>query len=200
MTADVPRDSVRRMRRLLLVVSVAAWALSSTAYEAAATVRAEFADGDLSVTGDGDGNTITVGCANGNVRVNGGPPTGGQVGCSAVETILVRARAGADRVDLSDATRTAYTRLREVAASGAGGRDALVGSPGGDLLRGGDGNDRLVGKAGNDSMEGAGGNDALFGKTGNDTIRGGRANDELLGGPGADACVGGPGADSTLSC
>jgi Ca2+-binding RTX toxin-like protein len=141
------------------------------AVPAAADVRAEFALGILTVTGDRDGNRIVVECVNGNVRVNEEAPTGGRVRCRNVESIIVRGGDGADVITLADVGRAAFDILLEVGVFGEAGNDALVGSSladrldgggGVDELRGGDGSDRLMPGGGGGSVVGGGGRDRLF--------------------------------------
>jgi Ca2+-binding RTX toxin-like protein len=158
------------MRRTLLLVAAFACTLLP-AVPAHADVRAEFALGILTVTGDGDGNAIIVACEGGDVRVNGDPPTGGQVHCSDVQTILVRARAGGDRIELSDVGRAGFAILLEIGLFGEEGNDTIVGSElndridgggGVDDLRGGSGADRLLPGGGGGSVVGGGGKDMVL--------------------------------------
>jgi Ca2+-binding RTX toxin-like protein len=156
------------VRRTIVLLALALAGLAVPAGPASAVVRAEFALGVLTVTGDGDADTIAVGCAAGNVDVNGGLPEGGQVACSAVETIIVRAGDGGDRVNLSDVSRSAYSDLREVGAFGEAGNDTLIGSQTPDRLDGGSGIDILRGGDGADVLVPGGGGDDLTGGSGAD--------------------------------
>ncbi len=157
------------MRRALAIAFSAALVLLS-GVPASATVTADFALGVLTVTGDGDGDTIRVECVGDNVQVNGSPPTGGSVGCSAVETLIVRAGGGSDRVDLSDVSRSAFPNLAEVAVFGDEGNDVLIGSDLADRLEGGAGGDELRGGDGADKLVPGGGGGAVVGGDGKDRV------------------------------
>lgn len=157
------------MRRILLLVAAFAFAIASAA-PASADVRAEFALGILTVTGDADGNTIVVGCEGGNVRVNDDPPSGGQVRCRDVQTILVRGRAGGDRIVLSDVGRTSFAILLEIGLFGEEGNDTVIGSELNDRLDGGGGVDTLRGAAGADRFFPGGGGGAVIGGPGKDRV------------------------------
>lgn len=135
---------------------------------ASADVTAEFALGILTVSGDGDGNTILVECTNANVRVNDAAPSGGRVRCSNVDSILVRGGDGADRVDLSDVDRQAFPILLEIGLFGEAGNDTLVGSALADRIEGGSGIDELRGGGGADALFPGGGGGAVVGGKGKD--------------------------------
>jgi Ca2+-binding RTX toxin-like protein len=139
---------------------------------ASAAVTAEFALGVLTVTGDGEADDITVECVGGEVQLNGSPPSGGAANCSAVETILVRAGGGADRVSLAEVRGGAFTRLADVGIFGEEGDDTLIGSALGDRLDGGAGLDVLRGGSGDDVLEGGLAGGRAFGGSGRDTIFG----------------------------
>jgi Ca2+-binding RTX toxin-like protein len=157
------------MRRTLLLVAAFACAFLP-AVPASAEVRAEFALGILTVTGDGDGNTIVVACEGGDVRVNGDPPSGGQVRCDEVQAILVRARAGGDRVVLSDVGRSSFAILLEIGLFGEEGNDTIIGSELNDRIDGGGGIDDLRGGAGADRLLPGGGGGSIVGGGGKDTV------------------------------
>lgn len=156
------------MRRVLaLLVPLALVVLP--AGTASAAVTADFALGILTVTGDGEADNITVECVGGDVQVNGSAPSGGPQ-CSAVETILVRAGGGADRVTLSGVTGGPFSRLSEVGVFGEEGDDTLIGSALGDRIDGGAGLDVLRGGNGKDILDGGLGGGEAFGGRGRDTI------------------------------
>jgi Ca2+-binding RTX toxin-like protein len=159
------------MRRVLALLCPVALVVLP-ALPASAAVTAEFALGILTVTGDGDANSITVECVGGDVLVNGSAPSGGAVDCSSVETMLVRAGGGADRVSLADVRAGAFTRLAKVGVFGEEGDDTLIGSGLGDRMDGGAGLDVLRGGSGNDVLEGGLGGGQVFGGGGRDTIFG----------------------------
>ncbi|MGZ8606545.1 MAG: calcium-binding protein [Actinomycetota bacterium] len=156
------------MRKIAAVLVLVVAVLLGTVVPASADVRAEFALGILTVSGDGDGNDIVVACVNGNVRVNDAPPSGGRVRCRIVRSILVRAGDGADRVDLSGVGRTAFDVLLEVGVFGEAGNDTLTGSSLADRLEGGGGADTLRGGDGPDLLVPSGGGGELIGGAGAD--------------------------------
>lgn len=157
------------MRRFIALVLPVALVLLP-AVPARAEVTAEFALGVLTVTGDAVGDSIAVGCAGGEVRVSGSAPSGGPVACGAVETILVRAGGGNDRVVLTGIARGSFPDLAAIGAFGEGGDDALIGSVLGDRLDGGTGADELRGGDGADKLVPGGGGDTVIGGEGKDRV------------------------------
>jgi Ca2+-binding RTX toxin-like protein len=158
------------MRRALVLLIPLALSLVVVS-PASAAVTADFALGVLTVGGDTESDNISVECSNGDVVVNGTAPSGAPR-CSGVETIIVRAGGGADRVTLSRVGAAAFTRLNKVAIFGEEGDDQLIGSKLGDTL------------------DGAGGLDTLRGGNGNDVLAGGLAGGEAFGGRGKDTIYG----------
>lgn len=73
--------------------------------------------------------------------------------------------------------------------SGGGNKDVLQGEAGADRLNGGGGNDRINGGKGNDKLFGGGGADDLKGGGGRDVLRGDKGDDTLDGGGGSDRFV-----------
>ena len=157
--------------------------------ETSITASFDHSTGILTIRGDQQSNTITVGRdAAGIILVNGG---------------AVRIRGGVSTV--------ANTRLIE--ASGVGGNDTitldeasgpmpqanLLGGNGNDILTGGSGGDTLKGQEGDDTLLGKSGNDALFGGPDNDTLTGGDGDDQLFGESGNDRMVWNPGDDTDLN-
>jgi len=72
-TAKLANAKRSRARRLLVGISLAVGLFAATAVSASAAVTATFANGTLSVFGDGANNTITISRdAAGRILVNGG--------------------------------------------------------------------------------------------------------------------------------
>ena len=72
-TAKLANAKRSRVRRLLVGISLAVGLFAATAVSASAAVTATFANGTLSVFGDGANNTITISRdAAGRILVNGG--------------------------------------------------------------------------------------------------------------------------------
>jgi Ca2+-binding RTX toxin-like protein len=153
--------------------------LTGSNAKAGDAISAVFSAGVLTVTGDSQGNTLTVSRdVAGAIFVNGGalPVTGG------VPTIA----------------NTTLIRML-----GLGGNDTLVVDHANGLmppahLLGGDGDDTLTGSANDDVLEGGAGNDTLLGRQGNDRLLGGAGNDILNGGTGSDEIVGDKGDDQIV--
>ena len=127
----------------------------------------------------------------------GGAPEVHEVPSEGVRSVLVRAGAGDDEVDLFDAPTGPTSGpvslpsridagLGDDRVFGGRGRDFVVGGFGKDRIHGNDGGDWLDGGWGNDFLDGGRGNDYVFGSYGDDTVRGGEGDDRLSGGPGND--------------
>ncbi len=95
-------------------------------------------------------------------------------------------------------TTSQYQLIENIALSGGGGTDSLIGTTSPDLLQGGSGNDTLQGREGADYLNGDEGDDALFGAAGTDVLIGGKGADTLDGGADADYLVGEAGNDHLL--
>jgi Ca2+-binding RTX toxin-like protein len=169
MTRRTARSTVDPVKRLLVPLAVSALVVLP-AVPAFADVTGGFANGVLTVDGDGGANDITIGCESGSVRVNGAAPASGEVACSAVEAIAVRAGAGGDQVTLAAVGRSDFPVLAEVELLGEEGNDSLTGSAVGDRLDGGPGGDTLRGEDGADELLTDGDGDQLVGGTGKDTV------------------------------
>lgn len=140
------------------------------AVPARAAVTTAFTNGVLSVTGDADDDSISVGCAGGDVQVNGSSPSGGPVRCDAVERIVVRAGDGADRVTLAEVMRHDFPDLVAIGVLGEDGNDTLIGSDLADRLDGGGGTDELRGGGGADKLTPSGGGGTVIGGEGRDRV------------------------------
>ena len=133
--------------------------------ERRALLAASLADGVLTVNGTARADTIVVartGSATANVisvRLNGATHT---FPARDVVRVIVVARAGSDRVDLS---ATSWPGILK----GNDGEDTLIGGSGPDRIIGGSGNDLMDGRAGNDRLDGGAGSDRFIGAVGNDT-------------------------------
>jgi Ca2+-binding RTX toxin-like protein len=179
----------RRTARLLLAVAVAIAAALAASPPASAATTATFANGVLTVTGDGAGNSISVSrdaagkllVNNGAIVVVGGTPTVANTGL-----IRVFGQGGNDAITLNE-------------ASGALPRANLHGGASNDTLTGGSSNDQLFGQSGNDTLLGKGGFDVLTGGSENDTLTGGDADDQAFGQGGNDRMIWNPGDDTDLN-
>ena len=193
-------------RRILAIGALAAFL--TVVSSASAAVTASFDSGTLSVASD-VGDTITITCVSGNVKVNGNDPDtdppGGTVQCSVVEYINVQGGTGADDIDVSGVTPANFLALTEIFVFGDSGNDEITGGSFPEYLTGGSGADSISGAEGNDFVDGDEGNDiALNGGPGNDVVNGGadadsadggEGRDELYGDDGNDVLHGGGGAD-----
>jgi Ca2+-binding RTX toxin-like protein len=127
----------------------------------------------------------------------GRPPETFEVPAEGVRSILVRALAGNDTVDLFDAPvgpSSNSTSLPSRIDAGLG-KDVVTGGVGRDVIFGGFGNDRINGGRGNDWIDGGWGNDELHGGDGNDYVSGSYGDDDVTGDEGDDRLSGGAGND-----
>jgi Ca2+-binding RTX toxin-like protein len=150
-------------RRLLAGAVISAGAIALASQPASAATTANFANGVLTVFGDGGNNTINVSRnAAGTLLVNGGAVNvvGGTATVANTTLIQVFGVAGDDDLSLNEALGA----LPRANLFGGVGRDTLIGGSGGDLL---------FGQGGNDTLLGRGGFDFLFGGSENDTLTGG---------------------------
>jgi hypothetical protein len=122
------RSTKRAWRRRILAIGALA-AFFTVVSSASAAVTASFDSGMLIVASD-VGDTITITCVRGNVKVNGNDPDtdppGGTVQCSVVEYINVQGGTGADDIDLSGVTPTNFLALTEIFVFGDSGNDEIT--------------------------------------------------------------------------
>jgi len=129
------------------------------------------------------------------------PATHQEFPAKDVNSVLVRAGGGDDKIDMAIATYavpalagtgplTKGTRVDAGSGNdsvyGGTARDVVLGGIGDDLVLGMDGNDFIDGGRGNDFLRGGNGIDTIFGGLDNDTLGGDFGNDVLFGGYGND--------------
>lgn len=151
------------------------------------SITAVFDAGILTVTGDDQDNTITVGRdASGVLLVDGGlvPISGGVATIANTSQIQIIGLKGNDVLGIDD--------------SGVNVPANILGNEGNDSLTGGLGADELDGGPGDDSLIGKDGTDRLIGGTGKDFLSGGRGDDQLFGGEDDDVIDWLPGEGSDL--
>ncbi len=148
----------------------------------------QLVDGELTITGTGGDDTVTVTANNGVITVTYPGLPDQTFNENDVDSIDVSLGDGDDsiRVDFTDVPAN---------ISGGAGDDFLEGSRGDDFFDGGPGNDTLEGFSGNDTLIGGLGDDLILGSTGDDLLRGGEGSDTLFGQSGADVIRGGDGND-----
>jgi Ca2+-binding RTX toxin-like protein len=176
-------------------------------------------DGNDSLAGWDDGDTLNGGPGNdtlagrgGDDTVNGGPGDDLLHGWIGSDTF--NGGSGTDTVDYANSNVIPVTvSLDGVANDGAAGEndnagadiENIRGSYGDDTLTGTQGANRLDGYGGNDTLNGLGGDDTLFGGDGADTLNAEAGNDRLIGDAGglpgdtqvwADTFNGGSGVDT----
>jgi Ca2+-binding RTX toxin-like protein len=179
----------RAARRLLAAFLLGTGLAAAIGPPASAASSSTFANGVLSVSGDGAANSVVISrdaagkilVNNGAVAVIGGSPT-------VANTSLIQIFGLGDNDTIS---------LNE--ANGALPQAKLFGGAGNDTLTGASGADQLFGQAGNDTLLGRGGFDLLFGGSENDTLIGGDGNDQSFGQGGNDRIVWNPGDDTDLN-
>lgn len=162
------------------------------------SITGVFDGGILTVTGDDQDNTITVGRdANGGLLVNGGlvPITGGIATVANTSQIRIIGLKGNDVLGIDDSGISIPTNIL-----GNEGNDTLTGGLGDDELDGGPGDDTLFGKDGADRLLGGIGKDFLHGGRGDDQLFGGEDDDVIdwLPGEGSDLVEGQDGQDTLL--
>jgi Ca2+-binding RTX toxin-like protein len=177
------------LRRLLVGVAIAAAVAGAASGPANAAVTASFSNGQLTVFGDVQNNTITINRnAAGTILVNSGAVAvaGGTPTVANTTLISVFGQGGNDTISLNE-------------ANGALPAANLFGGAANDTLTGGSGVDQLFGQAGTDTLLGRGGVDYLFGGADADTLTGGDADDQAFGEGGADRMIWNPGDDTDLN-
>jgi hypothetical protein len=134
-------------------------------------IKAKFAAGLLSVTGDNGDDTITVSRdATGQILINGNAVLGDQP-----TEIDVFGGNGDDTISLGNAV------LPPAQLFGGNGNDTLIGGAGDDMLFGGNGDDTVIGGKGTDTAFLGNGNDTFIWNPldGDDTVDGGAGFDTL---------------------
>ena len=134
--------------------------------------------------------TANLGFTDISINAGGPDPTFGRFRTSSIDSVLVFAGAGNDRVFSS---ATVPTEI-----NGQAGNDVLNGGSANDIIRGNSGNNRIVGHGGNDRLFGGGGVDEIFGGSGNDTLFGESGADQLFGQAGDDVISAGEGNDRVI--
>ena len=180
-------------------VGIAALGAGGAAQGAAPGTTAFFDSGVLTVLGDGQANSITIGrntagailVNNGAVTITGGTPT-----VVNTKSILVLAGGGSDIMRVDGANGA----LPKTSMFGGAGNDSLTGSGDNETLSGQGGNDTIAGGGGTDNVHGGGGNDWLTGGDGDDLVFGEAGNDQMIWNPGDDTDLneGGGDVDSTV--
>lgn len=148
-------------------------------------------DGDDTLTGSDDADTILGGAGLDVITGNNGDDTllGGD------DADMIAGSNGNDVIDGNNGNDTALGESGDDSISGSFGDDMLVGDIGNDTIDGGFGDDLLNGMSGNDSLLGNFGNDRIAAGSGDDTVSGGNDNDTIQGHSGADLIDGDHGDD-----
>jgi RTX calcium-binding nonapeptide repeat (4 copies) len=107
----------------------------------------------------------------------------------------VRALAGNDTVNGSEANDDINGNVDDDRIDGLGGDDMIRGGQGNDVVQGSSGKDEVNGNIGNDTVDGGDGDDTVRGGQGDDALTGGDGVDTLYGDFGDDLLTGGFGAD-----
>jgi Ca2+-binding RTX toxin-like protein len=151
-------------KRAALAAAAASLAVAAVPGAAHATATPTFANGKLTVRGDGTDDTITLGAVGGQLALNGTAVAGANAD-GTVDIVV----DGADGRDLVDAAALAATQYHSLTVHGGAGDDVITGGAGNDDLLGDDGNDRVIGFRGADSLKGGNGNDVLVWNNGDGT-------------------------------
>ncbi len=125
--------------------------------------------------------------------------TVGGANITQVKSIRIRGGGGANDIDLSAVTASAFINLNGIRVDAGDGADTILGSADfNDTLNGSDGDDSIVGGSGNNVIDAGDGNDSVDGGDGLDSIDAGDGDDLVMAGAGVDTVRGGDG-DDTLS-
>jgi Ca2+-binding RTX toxin-like protein len=159
--------------------------------------------GRLTVNARSD-HSIAISALNGSsgtvvVTVNASADSGfGSVAPGDVQSIVVNGGPGANTIDLTAVSKSAFTNVGGVAITvlGAAGNDTLFGSNFADNIDGEAGDDLISGGAGTDMLLGGADNDVIYGGSGGDFIEGGAGHDNIFGRFGGDVISGDGGADT----
>jgi RTX calcium-binding nonapeptide repeat (4 copies) len=144
-----------RRTRIALLAGVATLGVAGTA-NAAVTSSYDTNTKVLSVTVDG-GDTGTVVCDSGQIKVNGADPArtpvnGGPTGCANPTELIANAVAGDNTIDLRGVTRASFTALAKSTVNGGAGKDTIFGTEFADTIDPGDLDDTVNANDGNDTM------------------------------------------------
>jgi Ca2+-binding RTX toxin-like protein len=195
----VAREKRRGNARLGVLAGTAAAAVAAVLAlpgVASAWVTSSVNNGVLTVTSDA-GDPIDIAVDAGNVKINGGNPSGGpDVPASTITSMDVTGGPDGNDIDLSGVNSAAFTSLTDVSVDGGGGNDTINGSQLADVLHGDAGNDRIIGDdnptATRDQSFGDAGDDTLVWNPGDDDDRG-------EGGDGTDTIEVNGGGDETFT-
>ena len=146
-----------------LIIAFASLALLSAPAAAAAAVTSEVVGSTLTVSGDGEADTITLTVADDEIAVDG-VKSGLDQGPAA--DILVDTGGGANVVD---AGALAAENYRSLTIEGGAAHDVITGGAGDDTVKGGAGDDQLIGFKGEDTVLGGEGGDVMLWNLGDGT-------------------------------
>lgn len=135
-------------------------------------VQVDGRDGDDTITGGGENDTLLGGAGNDHISGNGGA----DVILGEDGNDLIEGNGGSDHIAAGLGDDVVYGDFADGTADY--------------------GSDTIEGNAGNDVLVGGGNNDVIIGEGGRDTIIGGGGNDRMFNGPGVDKIFGGPGNDA----
>ncbi|HET9723848.1 MAG TPA: hypothetical protein VFR44_08415 [Actinomycetota bacterium] len=166
----------RPLARRIAAAAIAAFALGGMSLISAPVAHAaigSYVSGHvLYINGDGASDLVDVTCVSGNVKVNGANPDDGAAPCAGLAGISVETLAGADDIDLSAVTASAFPKMNEPSIYSGSNDDTITTSPVGTFANAGDGNDTLIGRGGPDRLTGGAGTDDVQGGGGGDSIGG----------------------------
>lgn len=167
-------------------------------------------DGEDSLTGTDDNDTILGGDGNDLIAGGGGNDTlrggdGADVIDGGAGNDLVQGEGrndsllgsnGEDTIEGGNGNDTIAGGAGDDSAAGGFGNDFVNGEAGDDIILGDEGFDKVIGGAGNDTVDGGRNNDTILGSSGNDKLRGDHGEDLIVGGGGSDTISGGDGNDT----
>jgi Ca2+-binding RTX toxin-like protein len=125
-----------------------------------------FSSGDLTIDGDGTGETITVGASAGDVTLNGSQLLCGGVPVPAanVDSLTINGNGGNDTISALGVTSATFTHgslSGNISINGGNDNDTILGTRLRETISGGSGNDLMAGYDGDDTMDGGSGSDTF---------------------------------------
>ena len=124
-------------KRAALVAAAASLGVAALPGAAHATATPTFANGTLTVSGDGTNDTITLSAVGGQLALNGTAVAGANADGS-VDVVV----DGGDGRDVVDASALAAAQYKSLTVHGGAGDDVITGGAGNDHLLGDDGRSR----------------------------------------------------------
>ena len=119
--------------------------------------------GVLTITGSTGGDSATVTCVGGNVKIDNADPGTGVATCASLTEIVANMDDGADYVATNQVTAALFPSLTSISLNGGDDNDGMTGGELAEEMEGDSGNDTLEGRGGDDDIDGGNGTDHVNG-------------------------------------